>query len=160
MMPNMPEEVKEQLKALTMPQVEIVTREGKPASIDDYDSFMQFLMLASVASQAVKIRKYFDDRKSQGWIENFDNVVVTPVSPSQEIRLAVPAQAISITNDGVVPFNAAAVIWVEINERFNSRRTLRPLETLNIDFETHKLERFFVQSAAGFTPTIRATARG
>ena len=157
MMPDMPEELKEELKAMTAPKVEIVTHEGKPTSIDDYDSFMQFLMLASIASQAVKIRKYFDDRTSQGRIENFDQIIASPAEPSQEFILSSPAQSISITNNAPV---GGLVIWVEINRRFNTRRTLNPGEVLNIDFEMHKLERFFVQCPPGVPPTFSATAKG
>ncbi len=156
-MPDMPEELKQELKAITAPKVEVVTREGKPTQIDDYDSFMQFLMLSSIASQAVKIRRYYDDRTSQGWIQNFDNVVASPALPSQEFTLDSPAQSISITNNALV---GGPVIWVEINGRFNSRRTLNPRETLNINFETHKLERFFVQCPPGLPPTFSATAKG
>ena len=157
MMPDMPDELKEELKAMTAHKVEVVTREGKTTSIDDYDSFMQFLMLSSLTSQAVRIRKYFDDRKSQGWIQNFDIVIASPAVPSQEFTLDSPAQSISITNNALV---GGPVIWVEINRRFNSRRTLGPGQTLNINFETHELERFFVQCPPGLPPTFSATAKG
>ncbi len=101
-----------------------------------------------------KIRKYNEDRTSQGWVQDFDNIPVTGAQPSQQLRLDFPAQSISITNDG------PALVWVEINVRFNSRRTLNARETINIDFETHKLEQFFVQCPTGLTATIRATAKG
>lgn len=160
----MPKELEEQIKAITVPKIEVVKPDGKPTSIDDYDSFMQFLMLAAQASQLTKIRKaldhvkeYFDDRTSEGWVQNFDNIPVTGAEPSQEIRLDFPAQSISITNDAPV---GGPVVWVEINNRFHTRRTLNPLEVLNINFETHKLERFFVQCPPGLTANIRATARG
>jgi len=154
MIPDMPEEIKEELKAMTAPKVELVTREGKPTSIDDYDSFMQFLMLASLTSQAVKIRKYFDDRTSQGWIQNFD---ITATSAQQEFEPVSPAQSISITNDAPV---GGALVWVAINNRFNSSRLLNPRETYEINFETHKLERFFVQCPPGLTANLRATVKG
>lgn len=155
----MPEELKEQLKAMTAPKVEIVTRDGKPAPIpSDYDNFMQFLMLASIASQAVKIRKYFDDWTSQGWTQDFDNVIASPAVPSQEFTLDSPAQSISIINNAIA---GGPVIWVEINRRFNSRRTLNPGQVLNINFGTHKLERFFVQCPPVVPPpTFSATAKG
>ena len=118
---------------------------------------MQFLMTASIASQAVKIRKYFDDRKSQGWILSFDNVIASPVVPSEEFKLDSPAQSISITNNALA---GGPVIWVEINRRFNSRRTLNPLETLEVNFETHKLKCFFVQCPPGVPPIFSATIKG
>ena len=150
-----PEEIKAQLAKITTPKVEIVEG-GKPATIDDYDSFMQFLMLASIAAQAVKIRKYFDDRKSQGWIQDF-NITATSAVPSQEFEPVSPAQSISITNDAPV---GGAPVWVAINDRFNSRRTLNPRETLEVNFETHELERFFVQCPPGLTANLRATVKG
>ena len=155
-MPDMPEELQQEIKAMTAPRVTVVTREGKPTTIDDYDSFMQFLMLASIASKAAKIQKYFDDRKSQGWIQNFDNVIASPALPSQEFTLDSPAQSITITNNALP---GGPVIWVEINRRFNSRRTLGPGQTLNINFETHELERFFVQCPPGVPPTFSATVK-
>ncbi len=157
----MPKDI-EQIKALDMPYPPITTPDGKPTSIDDYDSFMQFLMLAAQTSQLTKIRKtldrvgeYIDDQTSEGWTQNFDNIPVTDAEPSQEIRIDFPAQSISITNDG-----PAALIWVEINKRFHTSRTLNPRETLNLDFGTHKLERFFVQCPPGLVATFRATAKG
>ena len=117
---------------------------------------LQFLMTASIASQAVKIRKYVDDRTSEGWILSFDNVIASPAVPSQEFTLDSPAQSISITNNAAV---GGPVIWVEINRRFN-RRTLNPGQTLNINFETHKLECFFVQCPPGVPPTFSATVKG
>ncbi len=156
----MPKDI-EQIKALDVPYPPITTPDGKPTSIDDYDSFMQFLMLAAQTSQLTKIRKtldrvgeYIDDQTSEGWIQNFDNIPVTDAEPSQEIRLDFPAQSISITNDG------PALIWVEINKRFHTRRTLLIRETLNLDFQTHKLERFFVQCPPTLTATFRGTAKG
>jgi len=154
MMPDMPEELKEELKTMTAPKVELVTREGKPTSIDDYDNFMQFLMLASLASQAVKIRKYFDDRTSQGWIQNFD---ITATSASQGIKPDSPGQSVSITNDAPV---GGALVWVAINNRFNTRRILNPRETYEVNFETHKLKRFFVQCPPGLTSNLRASVKG
>ena len=154
MIPDMPEEIKQELKAMTAPKVELVTREGKPTSIDDYDSFMQFLMLASLTSQAVKIRKYFDDRTSQGWVQDFN---ITATSTQQEFEPVSPAQSISITNDAPV---GGALVWVTINNLFNSRRTLNPRETLEVNFETHKLEYFSVQCPPGLTANLRATVKG
>lgn len=148
-----PKEIEELLKDMTIPQVKVATPDGKPTSIDDYDSFMQFLMLASIASKAIKIQKYYQDRESQGWIENFA-IAVTSVPPSQEVRLTRPAQSISVVNDG------PGIVWLEWNVRFTTITILNPTEKCDINFETHKLERFFAQCPLGVVSNIRAVAKG
>lgn len=155
------EELQQEIKALTVPKIEMVTREGKPASIDDYDSFMQFLMLASIASQAVKIRRYFEDRESDGWIENFEAAVPSD-SPAQEFQLTEPAQSISLRNNGDYrPGTVPALVLIAWNRRHSTKTILNPNETCDIDFETHKLYRFYAQaSPAGAIANIRAVAKG
>ncbi len=138
---------------IPIPSIEVIEN-GKQISSERIDpSVASFVYQAVAASNLARIRKLKEDETSQGWVENFD-VAVTPASPSQEVALTLPAQSISITNDG------PALVWVEINKRFYTRRTLNLGETLNINFGAHKLERFFVQCPPGLTATIRATARG
>ena len=74
----MPDEV----QVPNLSDIEIV-KDGKridTSAIDDYDSFMAFLMQASIAANTVKIRKYYDDRKSKGRILNL------PLSITQNIE--------------------------------------------------------------------------
>jgi hypothetical protein len=156
-MKDMPGGVKKQLKSLAMPEVEVVTREGKPTSIDDHDPFMQFLMLASSLSQQVRIRKYYDDRESQGWTQDF-KFVATDDETCTEI-VPTPGQSISITNKGLtnpvhVSVNAPIDRWDEC------RRTLDPKETYEVNFETHKISCFFVQCPPGLTTKIQASVKG
>jgi len=122
---------------------------------------MQFLLLAAQTSQLTQIRKNFDriaeyinDRESHGWLQNFDNIPVTDAVPAQEIRIDFPAQSISFVNDG------PAEIWLRVNQPNHSRRIVKPKEAIEINFETHKLNRFFVQCPSGLTSYFRAMAKG
>ena len=110
---------------------------------------MQFVMLSSIASQAIKIRKYFDDRTSMGGIQTF-NLTVTDVR--QRIDITYPAQAMSIINDG------ADEVFVWINTIGRPRHEILAGETFNIDFETHKINELYFQCNSGETTTIRIVA--
>lgn len=142
-------------KALTtIPKVDVVTRGGKPTTIDDYDGFMQFLLLSSLVSQTVKIRRYFEDMESVGWIQNFKETVTSDFPPIC-FRLAQPAQSISIRNDG------PGTILVEWNKRLSSKTELDAMDKCDINFGTHKLYRFYVQATPeGAVATFRAVAKG
>jgi hypothetical protein len=144
-------------KEITFSNVDIVEQARKIGSEDADDlAVMQYIAQATLASQAVRIRKYFDDRTSQGWVQHFDNIPITDADPAQEFIPDRPAQSISITNDG------PGVIWFRVNYRFDTKRTLNIRETQEVNFETHKLERFFVQCPplSGLTASFRATTKG
>jgi len=113
---------------------------------------MNFLMMASMVSQMTRIRKYFDDRTTEGWTENFNPVNVTPVE--REIRTNQAAQTFFIVNDG------PAQIWVKINQRAYSSTPLNLGETMFLNFETHKIDCFLVQCGAGLVATARAFVTG
>jgi len=132
-MSEIPKEIQEMMKSenFNPSQIKITENDQNVMRPD----IMQFLMTASIASQAVKMRKYFDDKESKGWTQNF----VIPVVPAvQRFEPDTPAQTIYVINDG------PAVIFVEINKRFSSPTQLNNGEDMFIDFETHKLECFFV----------------
>ena len=142
----------DELEMPQLPDVKII-KDGKPvdtSAIDDYDSFMNFLMLSSIAAQAVKIRRYFDDRTSIGRTQNFP-LNITPAI--QEVVCAYPSQSFYILNDG------PGQIFVEINDAGYGPTPLLANEDLALDFETHKLERFYVWSAPGTVATARAVAK-
>lgn len=111
---------------------------------------MNFLMLASIASQAVQIRKYFDDRTSEGLVQNWP-LVITPVV--QEVICDYPAQSFYIINDGASP------IFIEINTRHKTASQLLNGEDMFLDFERHKLRRFYVYCGPGGAATARALAK-
>jgi hypothetical protein len=144
--------VTEEIQIPTLPDVKIV-RDGKPvdtSAIDDYDSFMSFLMLASIASQAVKIRRYVEDRTSIGREQNFE-LNITPAV--QEIILAYPSQSLYIKNDG------PGQIYVEINLPGYGATRLLANDKKEVNFETHKLKQFNVWSAPGTIASARAVVK-
>lgn len=147
------EGIEKQLRELTKPRVEIVDHLGAPANIEDYDSFMSFLMLASINAQTAKIRRHLEDTESRGNVQNFDVLATSPF-PSHELNVEPPAQSISLRNDGT------GILWVEWNERNSSKTILNPAESCNIDFKTHKLKRFYVGCPAGATARVRAATKG
>lgn len=135
-----------------LPDIEII-KDGKrvdTSAIDDYDSFMAFLMQASIAANTAKIRKYHEDRTSVGGVQNFD-LNITPAV--QEIRCNHPSQSIYIINDG-----PGDIFFVE-NDPSSDPAHLFDTDELWNDFETHKLLCFYVWSAAGTIATARAKVK-
>jgi hypothetical protein len=135
-----------------MPAIRVIEN-GKSvdtSAIDDYDSFMNFLMLSSIASQAVRVRRYFDDRTPEGLTENFA-LNITPTV--QEVLCSRPSQTLFVVNDGL------GQIFVTINARGRTPTPLLINETMFIDFEIHKLRCFYVWSAPGTVATARAMVR-
>lgn len=131
-------------------EVPAVTVNGKSvdtSAIDNYDSFMAYLMQASAAANLAKIRKYCEDRTSKGETQNFALAVT---QAPQLVECAQASQSLYLINDG------PGQIFVAINA---ASRTPTPLvmgEALSVDFETHIIQRFFVWSAAGTVATARA----
>ena len=140
----------EELQLPTLPNVKII-KDGKQvdtSAIDNYDSFMSFLMLASIASNTAKSRRYQEDRISKGKTKNFP-LTVAPL-PAQEVRCPYPAQSLYLINDG------PGQIFVAINDLDGDPTPLLVNEALSADFETHILGKFYVWSAAGTVATARA----
>ena len=133
-------------------EVPAVTVNGKPvdtSAIDNYDGFMAYLMQASAAANLAKIRKYYEDRTSQGETQNFP-LAVTPAP--QLVECAHASQSLFVVNDG------PGQIFVAINDVSRTPTPLLVGESLSIDFETHIIQRFFVWSAAGTVAAARAVA--
>jgi len=133
-----------------MPKVSISTADGKSTSIDDYDSFMQFLMIASMNAQLVKIRKYFDDRRPNGLIQRFNPLVTDQLTV---ITVDYPAQSFSLHNDG--PDTVTA--WV--NTRLRPEFTVNNGETINVNYETHVIKHFYLQCAPTQTAAVRIVTK-
>lgn len=124
-----------------------VSEDGKNVMRPDV---MQFLMLASIASQATRIRKYFDDRTPTGAIQTW----IIPVTQTrQRVRVTWDAQSMSLINDGP----DSVKIWINTLER--SPHTVNLNEVFNINFEVHKLKRFYHQCDPGNTASIRVVAQ-
>lgn len=141
-----------------MPNVKIATPDGKPTSIDDYDSFMQFLMTASMNAQLLKIRKYFDDRTSNGLIQTWGMDPDNPLTITDElveIKLDFPAQSLSLFNDD----NDSDSVYVWVNDLGRPKATVKGGEALNLNYETHKINYLYLQCAAGETADVRIVAK-
>ena len=124
-------------------QVEVV-QGGKNVMRPDV---MNFLMLATIASQAVKIRKYFDDRRTTGRVDNF---VVQATDQQQELEIPYPGQSLAIINDGPDQVD----VWVN---RFDGREPhiMTLGEHYYVDFETHAIHYIYSQCNPGETAQLR-----
>jgi hypothetical protein len=145
--------VPEEIQVPTLPDVKIIDQNGKSldtSAIDNYDSFMAFLMQASATAQLVRIRKHFDDRTSIGREQNFE-LNITPVR--QEVFCTYPSQSFYIINDG------PGQIFVELNAPGYSPSRLLVGEDKFVNFETHLLKQFNVWSAPGTIAAARAVVK-
>jgi hypothetical protein len=143
----------ETIQLPSLPNVEIVDPNGKhldTSAIDNYDSFMTFLMQAAATANIIKIKKHLDDKKSQGREENFE-LNITPVL--QEVFCNHPSQSFYIFNDG------PGDIFIEINLPGYSPAHLAMGEDKFVDFETHVLKQFNVWSASGTIAAARAVVK-
>ena len=144
----MPDEV----QVPNLSDIEIV-KDGKridTSAIDDYDSFMAFLMQASIAANTVKIRKYYDDRKSKGRILNLPLSITQNI---EEIRCPYPCQTLYVENNG------PGQIFVAINTPEERATPIPATREAYFPFETHVIERFYVWSAPGTVATATAIAK-
>jgi hypothetical protein len=146
------ETVPDEVEVSSPPPVKII-RDGKSvdtSAIDNYDSFMAYLMAAAQTAHLARIRRYYDDRTSIGEDQNWA-LQITPVS--QEILCAHPSQSIYLVNDG------PGEIFVTINALGRTPTHLFVHEQMFDNFETHKLYRFYVWSALGTIATARAKVK-
>jgi len=144
------DEMQDQLKQMTAPQVKVVDTQGNPASIDNYDNFMSFIMLSSLNAQAYKIRKIMEDRESQGRLVSYDEAVT---QVRIEIKLPCPCQSITLINTGP----NSVMVW--LNHYPEPPRTVRINVTLAVDFEGHKLEYIYLQCAPGETAQVEIAVK-
>jgi len=138
-----------EIEVSNLPDVKII-QNGKPvdtSAIDDYDGFMTFLMTASIAANTVKIRRLQEDRTSLGHTQNWE---LNVTSEMQELTCIHPAQSLYIVNDG------PGTIFVKENTPARDATRVLINEEMTTNFEAHKLERFYVWSAAGTIATARA----
>ena len=138
-------------KQLSMPAIEM-TENGQRVSNPRMDpSIMNFIMMASIASQAVKIRKYFDDRTSSGLIQSFNNLAVT--DELREVKIDYPAQSFSLLNNGPNTVN------VSVNTTHRPSKAIAINQTLNINFETHQLKYLYLQCDRGETASVEIVVK-
>jgi hypothetical protein len=137
----------EEIEVPALPKVKVI-QNGKPvdtSAIDNYDEFMSFLMQASMAANIAGIKRYYDDRKSDGEVQTLElNVTPTTI----EIPVT-PSQSLYIENNG------PGQIFVSLN----SGRYSTPIPATRaaiFPFENHAIERFYIWSAAGTVATAVA----
>ena len=147
---TMDNEITEQLKSLTVPKVSIVDTKGAPASIDDYDSFMQFLMLASINANLTKMRKLQEDRESEGEMMGFDVAVTDQV---EELDFPWDCQSMTLINSSVNPVD----VWV--NNMGHYPRRMRQNIPLEINFGGHKLKGVSLQCDPGLTANVEIAVK-
>lgn len=135
-MPNMPEELQEEMTAMAPPQVKVVTRDGKPASIDDYDSFMQFLITASMASNIIKLRRLAEDDKSDRTMAY--QLIITDVN--EYLTLHHRCASVTIINTS----KNNVLCW--LNNTENSPHRLRQNVPYSVDFKGHSLESIILRT--------------
>jgi len=142
---TMPEEISSLIKEgnFNPSQVEVV-QDGKNVMRPDV---MNFLMLASIASQTVKIRKYFDDRKPTGRVDNF---VVQATEKIHHLYIPYPGQSLAVLNDG--PKQVA--VWVN-NLANREPHVMAVGEGYYLDFETHAIHHIHSQCNPGDTAQLR-----
>lgn len=139
----------------TQPPIE-VTENGQRVSNPRMDpAIMNFIMMASIASQAVKIRKYFDDRTPNGRVQSWGGDVPLVIEDTvHQIGLSYPAQSISIFNDGA----NAVDVWINVIGRPKHR--LNRGEQYDLNFETHIISHIFLQCPTiGGTTEVRVVAK-
>ena len=129
---------------------EVVDSSGNPASIDNYDGFLQFLMQAAANANLLKIRRLAEDQESEGFVTGYDIIVTGTVS---EVILDSPSQSLSLINTSVPP----VTVW--INYRGIAPRVVRQNVTLNIDFHSHKLRKIFLQCTPGTTAQVEIVVK-
>jgi hypothetical protein len=136
----------EQIEVPTLPEVTII-QDGKQvdtSAIDNYDSFMSWLIQASMAANIAKIRKYYDDRVSRGEIQYY-RLNVTGIE--QEIQCTPPGQSLYVENYG------PSQLYITIN---SSNRIGTPIpvnRAVYFPFDTHVIERFYIATPPGTIAT-------
>lgn len=136
---------------VNIPPVEVIENGRRVTNPRMDPSIMNFLLLSSIASQAVKVRKYVEDRTPNGRVRTYDTTVTEkPV----EVILDFAAQSIAIFNDG------ADTVYIKFNEDAPIRPiTLHKDEPLNVNFETHIIKWLWLKCANGKTASVRITAK-
>jgi len=114
---------------------------------------MTAIMAMAQAGQLARIRKNLEDKTSEGWTQSFNPTVTDVQIPSEGFKFNRLAQSISFRNDG------PAMVLVGLNH-YDNPSPVNMNETLNVDFEAHKLERIFLRCPPGLTAAVRFTIKG
>lgn len=138
----------DQLQVPNLPDVEII-KDGKrvdTSAIDDYDDFMSFLMLASIAANTAKTRKLEEDRRSEGEIQP---IILRVTSTIQEIPVH-PSQSLYLENNG------PGQVYVTTNSRNRVPTPVPATRQVYFPFENHAIRSFCVWTDPGTVATAIA----
>ena len=143
----LPSEIEQEIKAVSTPQVKVVTPDGKPTSIDDYDSFMQFLMQAAATAQLVKLRKLEESKVPTG----VKPIKMTIPDTVTKIQLHVPWISFSLINDGT----NGITVWVNSEEDPLQEGMVAGSETYNCNMEYPVIRALYLKSESGTSNKVR-----
>jgi len=144
--------------SVDLPQIKVF-EDGKPISQERIDpAVMSFIMQSSQLAQIVKIRKYYDDRTSNGLIQTWGMDPDNPLTITDELKvlkLDFPAQSVSMFNDD----NDSDSVYVWVNDLSRPKATVKGGESLKLNYETHKINYIYLQCAVGESTDIRIVAK-
>jgi hypothetical protein len=130
---------------------------GMPETSEDINRIdpkvMTAIMAMAQAGQLVKIRKIQEDAQGQGWLRGIVFQVTDTQIPYDGYRLDYAATGIYLHNDG------PAMVYVGLNNNLNPS-ILGFNETLNLEYNSHKLVLIFLKCDTGLTATVRASVKG
>lgn len=113
-------------------------------------SVMNFIMLATIAGHMARVRKYVEDKTSEG--RAFHRLLtITPASTSLNFSQH-PLREVAIYNTGAV-FPA----YFRINEAVSDRVQVLPREVKHFDYEMHKVKLIILDCNPGETTTVDIT---
>jgi hypothetical protein len=141
-------------KALSIPQVKVVDDWGHPANIDNYDGFMQFVMLAAIAGNINKIRKHIEAKDGKGWTRSYVLQVTDRQNPPGGFDIG-PERAVEIDihNDG------PGMVWAGLGDNDNPT-PLMMTESIRNQYPKPTLRIFYLRCDQGRTAQVRVTAKG
>lgn len=126
-----------------LPEVIIDGRKVAPGSDEVWKETMDLINMANLA----KLRKNSDDQAAKGWVKNYNLNVTTQ---GEIVKLDQIGQALSLVNDGP----AAMQLGINTSE---SLSTILVNQAANINFRNHRLEWFYVVSAAPAAVRVMVT---
>jgi hypothetical protein len=142
--------VPNEIEVPELPQVRVNGKSVDTSAIDNYDSFMAYLMAAAQTSHLARIRRHLEDTASIGEVQNW----VLAITPDpQLVQCAHPSQSIWLVNDG------PGDIFVTENALGRVPTQLHTRDEMWDDFKVHRLYRFYVWSAPGTVATARAKVK-
>jgi hypothetical protein len=130
---------------------------GMPETSEDINRIdpkvMTAIMAMAQAGQLVKMRKMQEDAQGQGWLRGITFQVTDTQIPYDGYKLDYPAMGMYLHNDG------PNSVYVGLNNNLNPS-IVGPNETLNLEYNSHKLVLIFLKCDSGLTATVRVSVKG